>query len=671
MGPNTNQTQESVMERARTVVRSLFSILIGLLALAASNLVFAQLGVWETRAAMPTVRGHAASGAINGKLYVAGGSNGTSLLATLEVYDPVTNLWTTKASMPAARAAAAGAVIDGKLYVVGGVVNLSGQKVATLEAYDPLTDTWASRASMANVRSFPGAVAIAGKLYVVGGCTAGCAPVTGALEVYDPVANAWTTKASIPTARGMPDVVALNDLFYVMGGCCGTTGAETTLMQKTVEVYNPTTNTWTSKAQHVVGAADTTGAIDGKIYVVKNGATEVYNPATDAWAALSTMPTARDYATGGVIGQKLYVVGGSPATAVVEALGQVALTASATPTSIAYGGSSTLTSSGGTGNGAVSYAISSGSDFCSLATDTLTGTGIGTCTVTASKAADGNHGASTASVDVTVVQADQTITFGALANKTLGEADFTVSATAASGLSVTFASQTAGVCAVSGTTVSLITAGTCTIRATQAGNANYNAAAHVDQGFTVLLPAGSSASLTGATGAGTATAVAGGVGWVFAPGGTGLQQSAGFIPLQGHPKSPPALPPNQQFSYDLLDFVAINGVPGSVLTVTITYPGLLPRGTQYWKYGRTAAEPTPHWYIFPGALISGNTITLSITDGAAGDDDLSANGTIVEPGGPAAPTPVPIPTLSDWSTLLLAGLLLTFGRGRLQRRSGI
>ena len=83
-------------------------------------------------------------------------------------------------------------------------------------------------------------------------------------------------------------------------------------------------------------------------------------------------------------------------------------------------------------------------------------------------------------------KASQTITFGGLATRTFGDADFTVVATATSGLTVSFSSLTAGVCSVTGASVHLIAAGTCTIRASQAGNANFNAAADVDQGFTVL-----------------------------------------------------------------------------------------------------------------------------------------------------------------------------------------
>ncbi len=93
--------------------------------------------------------------------------------------------------------------------------------------------------------------------------------------------------------------------------------------------------------------------------------------------------------------------------------------------------------------------------------------------------------------------ANQTITFGALANQTYGAAPFMVSATASSGLPVSFASLTSTVCTVSGTTVTLVQTGTCTIQATQAGNTAYAAAPPVNQSFQVL-PATPVVSFTGA-----------------------------------------------------------------------------------------------------------------------------------------------------------------------------
>jgi hypothetical protein len=90
-------------------------------------------------------------------------------------------------------------------------------------------------------------------------------------------------------------------------------------------------------------------------------------------------------------------------------------------------------------------------------------------------------------VTINVAKANQAITFGALGGKTFGDAPFTVSATASSGLPVVFTvtSAPAGACTIAGNTVTIVGAGTCTVNADQAGDGNYNAAAQVQQAFTV------------------------------------------------------------------------------------------------------------------------------------------------------------------------------------------
>jgi hypothetical protein len=61
--------------------------------------------------------------------------------------------------------------------------------------------------------------------------------------------------------------------------------------------------------------------------------------------------------------------------------------------------------------------------------------------------------------------------------------------------------------------------------------------------------------------------------------------------------------------------------------------------------------------------IEGNTISYAIQDGGKGDDDLTANGIIRDPGGPgtgllpAAGGIESIPTLNEWAMALLATLL--------------
>jgi large repetitive protein len=125
--------------------------------------------------------------------------------------------------------------------------------------------------------------------------------------------------------------------------------------------------------------------------------------------------------------------------------------------------------------------LSGGSAFFS----TVVADGPQTITGTVTYSGDANNSPVSTSVTVTILPASQTITFGALANQTFGVAPFAVSASASSGLPVSFASTTTGVCAVSGATVSVVAMGTCTIQATQAGNVDFAAATAMSQSFTV------------------------------------------------------------------------------------------------------------------------------------------------------------------------------------------
>ena len=92
---------------------------------------------------MPTARTGLGAGAINGILYVVGGtSDGHTPAATLEASNPASNTWTTKAAPPAGVQWFSSAVADGILYTIGTRGLLS--RKATY-AYDPVLDAWSAR----------------------------------------------------------------------------------------------------------------------------------------------------------------------------------------------------------------------------------------------------------------------------------------------------------------------------------------------------------------------------------------------------------------------------------------------------------------------------------------------------------------------------------------------
>jgi len=134
---------------------------------------------------------------------------------------------------------------------------------------------------------------------------------------------------------------------------------------------------------------------------------------------------------------------------------------------------------------AVSF-TSSTTAVCTVTGSSVKLVTVGTCTIQASQAGNANYSAATpVSRSFTVTQATQTITFGTLSNRAYSPTPFNISATASSGLPVSFASTTTAVCTVSGSAVTMVTVGTCTIQATQAGNTNYAAATPVSRSFTI------------------------------------------------------------------------------------------------------------------------------------------------------------------------------------------
>ncbi|MBS2021521.1 MAG: cadherin-like domain-containing protein [Deltaproteobacteria bacterium] len=131
----------------------------------------------------------------------------------------------------------------------------------------------------------------------------------------------------------------------------------------------------------------------------------------------------------------------------------------------------------------VSFAVVSGE--ATLTGSSLSLDGAGTVTIEATQAGDAHYTPAVAvrqSFDVH--KASQSITFAALADHTVGDAPITLTASASSNLDVTFALDS-GPATLSGHTLTLTGAGTVSVTAQQAGNANYEAAASVTRTFTV------------------------------------------------------------------------------------------------------------------------------------------------------------------------------------------
>ena len=241
-------------------------------------------------------------------------------------------------------------------------------------------------------------------------------------------------------------------------------------------------------------------------------------------------------------------------------------------------------------------------------------------------------------------------------------------ATASSGLAVAYGSSTPTVCTVDSASgmVTMLAIGTCTVVANQAGNAHWLAAA---VGQSIGIGAQTQWSGPGPGGSGTVQlAISGGSPTcTLQAGATGFNLNTPST-VQAAANLPTARP-GASMPLGLFAFSA-TGCAGNTLTISITYPGANLSGLTPHKYGPATPGAAPSW--FAHGAVSGNTVTYTVTDNGQGDNN-AAPGVIEDPFAMlllAAPPAGPhaIPTLGEWSLMLLSLLAAALGAGALRRR---
>ena len=209
---------------------------------------------WTVLAPLPEVNEYASAvySPINGKIYLFGGQNNSTVIGRTRIYDIASNSWSDGADMPAPRYAMASGYHNGKIYLIGGF------------------DVYSATASPV---------------------TPGGMPTGDQSQVweYDPIDNTWNaSRLAMPEARGRVDFGVINGHLYVAGGRLGSSGGVRSLKVYDYDIAN---NTWTRRADMLNQALDVgCGVVDGLLRIFggasSDGSGQVNDPRFDTWTSV-------------------------------------------------------------------------------------------------------------------------------------------------------------------------------------------------------------------------------------------------------------------------------------------------------------------------------------------------------------------------------------------------
>src|ERR1039458_3453859 len=263
-------------------------------------------------------------------------------------------------------------------------------------------------------------------------------------------------------------------------------------------------------------------------------------------------------------------------------------------------------------SGAITYSVVSGSATISGSTVTLTGAG--TVVLQASQVATGNYASGAQTATFTVAGQAPTISF-TVPNHTYGDAPFTVSAASNSSGAITY-SVVSGPATISGSTVTLTSAGTVVLQASQAAAGSYTSGTQTatftvagqlptisftapnhtygDAPFTVSAASNSSGAITYSVVSGPATI----------SGSTVTLIGAGTVVLQASQVAAGGYTSDTQ--------TATFAVAGNAPTITFTVPNHTYGDAPFAVLATSNSSGAITYSVVSGpATVSGSTVTLT------------------------------------------------------------
>ncbi len=267
---------------------------------------------WSALASLPAADYNGAAVYASGKVYLFGGTNGSTVSATTSIYDVAANSWSTGAPLPAPREQMGAGYAGGKIYIAGGSDSQSINPQSTLFSYDVTSGTWTTLAPMPQALAGPGSGVVNGHLYIAGGRD-DSSPNRTTVYDYNISTNSWTTVAPLPVGVNVPGSAVLGGELVVFGG------------------GNPFSDPLHMSVP--IGQAPLT-----------TGTTQIYDPVSNTWTSGPSLNTARSFVGGTAAGNYLVAVGGYDGSTSLSSV-EVSLVPCGTPTPTPTAGTATSTPS--------------------------------------------------------------------------------------------------------------------------------------------------------------------------------------------------------------------------------------------------------------------------------------------------------------------------------------
>ncbi len=157
---------------------------------------------------------------------------------------PCFSAWYQDSTLPQAVAGEAAVTIGNYIYEAGGY---DGSHAITAASRYNGSGNWQPIASLPIATTDAAAVTDGSKFYVIGGLVNGVA--TNNVQVYNPTTNSWSMGNPSPLAQGNAAATYINNIIYVFGG--NVSG----VASNTVQIYDTTTGGWTTGAAMPQGKA--------------------------------------------------------------------------------------------------------------------------------------------------------------------------------------------------------------------------------------------------------------------------------------------------------------------------------------------------------------------------------------------------------------------------------